>query len=280
MKVTLTNIFLVSLFLFTRGPEIFSALNTNLATVIFSRVLWQENHPAIERQYSLHIASRLLNMAVAPQEAAQILDNSAAYQMIPSMIIAEHYRRQRDLDMAAIWLHRAANATPNPPIQSAIYLPGIIGLAPDGSIVLHGDSPIWHVRRDTKVQAQLTRSDDGISIFTFDRHLTERNRAVLSWNYPFTIPYHHQLSINVKVSDGCSLQIETVIDNTNVRHPIQPHASKIYHGTDKWESLTVAVEGIDLRFIYIVLDLDTDAPDVLLGCTMEFESVVFALDNQ
>jgi len=200
--------------------------------------------------------------------------------MIASVIAAEYYRRQGDTHQTITSLNRAATTASIPSIQKPLLFPARVDLSPDGSIILKGNAPSWEVRRDTKVSTEFVRNMVGTGTFRFEQSPVEQNRAVLSWKYPFDIPYHHQLRFDVRVEQGCLLQIETVIDNQSVRHQLQPEEGTIHAGTNKWEQLTIQAEGTSLRYIYLILDLDPSTEvQPKAECSMEIKSVTFLLDD-
>jgi len=257
------------------------SLNWNLANVVLEHTLWQDGQQATQRQKMLSLAAQFYSATSSDSEVQTtdiVTDHS--YTMISAVIAAEYYRRLGDSHSTAMWLNRAATAEPLPRLQRHILLPANVDLTTDGSIILRGNSPFWEVRPDTRADADIIRKPDGTAILGFKNSSTELNRAVLSWKYPMDIFYHHQLRLDVRATEGCSLVIETVIDDQRVRHQLQPDGSKIYVGVGKWEQLNFVVEGTELHFIDLLLTLDSSSKwSNTADCTMEIASVVFVLDN-
>jgi hypothetical protein len=177
-------------------------------------------------------------------------------------------------------MRRASVAVADPTIQKAILIPSIVALTPDGMLVLKGNSTIWHVRRDVTIPTVLRKTDDDTVQIQFTQSDSLRNRSILSWNYPFSVLYHQWMNLDVKVSKGCSLQVETVIDGQAERRQLQENGGRVYTGTEEWTTLGIPVQGKELQYIYLLLDLDPTTEYLnQTSCTLELRSLYFMFSS-
>lgn len=100
--ITLVSGLLVLLLLYRPLVRSFSK---NLAHVILNQTLWSEEVSASERQNSLSLAGRLLSIAGGePDNSWSTRPSEDSCSMIPSVTLAESYRRQRTPEFTLSWL--------------------------------------------------------------------------------------------------------------------------------------------------------------------------------
>jgi len=259
---------LLSLGLHSVLPTLF----LNVAHVTLNKTLWQEQ-TAIDRQRALSLAAGLFDLARGelPTPYAEIAPEDQC-AMIPSIAIAEHYRRRKDIALAADWLHRAAAAPPYPSPQDAIVLPPAVSVTSQGDIVLDWSARAWHFRADSQPADQALDNVRGWLTISFRNTPGVRDNVIYSWWRSLEVPYWHPLRMRVRIHEGTFLTIET-----NSRAGSKRHLN--YHqGSGQWETFTIPLDDDELRFIYILLK-DPSAEPTVPDYAVDIEPLMLLLDE-
>jgi hypothetical protein len=220
-------------------------LFTNWAYVLlFNKALWQDEQEVSLRQQTLELSAKLLALAGNGEDPPGLAHDSCS--IASALIIAEHYRRENQLDMAAAWLYCAARTEPHPPLQSVLMISPWIELSSQGDITIPFHMG-WQIRRDTLIEAKMSQQENNNATFSSTSEPSRGNRAIFSWNRAFSVANHKTMKLEVNVQEDCALSLETVIDGRNVRY-------FTYLGESQWREFTLSIEGENLEFLYVLLD--------------------------
>jgi hypothetical protein len=257
-------VFWFCLLLLLQGKQLVAAFQQNIANIVIYNSFSQSSLDAASRQRSLAIAATSLGAGLfnEPEAAGDL-------SMIPASLRGLYYHRLGDWDNASIWYGTAAHGEPVPEQQKQLLISPWMELSPTGDFVLDALTKQWHKRTDAATGTKLTWTDRGTLDFGCSEIAEEPKNAVLEWNQAFDIPYHHTLILRAKAEIGTILILETSIDDQLVRH-------LIHRGTGKWENFTVPVEGDHVKYIYVHVREDRDAP--VRSCAGEIDSISFLLD--
>jgi hypothetical protein len=260
------------LFLFARD-RLIPSLSFNLANVVLNRTLWQGNQTAIGRQRVLSLAAGLLE-AGSGEKPGPFTETIVSGQctLIPSMVIADYYRKQKDFVKASTWLRQAASADPYPATQDAILLPGWVRVTPRGDIALDWSSSNWHFRSDSQPANLEVDDDHGWLTISYQNNLEQRDRVIYEWRGPLQIPYWHTLQLRARVHPGAFLTFETH-STAGVQRYIHYH-----QGSGEWEEFIIALNAETLRYMYISLTEPSQDSSVM-DYTVDIEPLTLVLGD-
>jgi hypothetical protein len=261
------------LLLLITGERLVSSFSFNLAGVVLNKTLWRGEQTARDRQEALAMTAKLLEVASGKRSSSSteaVLNKECS--MIPSMVIADDYRRQKDLKKAAFWLHHAATTAPYPSLQHAVLLPGWIQITPQGNLVVDWSISSWHFRSDSQLADLAIDEEYGWLALSYRNKLGQRDKVIYEWKGPLQLSYWHTLQLRARVHPGTYLTFETHSDTGVERH------LNYYGGTGRWETFSIPLNVDKLRYIYI--SISEPSPDSLvLDYAVDIEPLTFLLDE-
>lgn len=270
---SVVGLVLVTMLVSLTGTRLVSSFSLNLAHTVLNKALWQGKQAALERQQMLSLAATLLQISTGEELDSSVRAASDGQcDMIPSMIIAEYYRRQRNVRATAFWLHRAATADPYPAIQDTVAIPAWAYVTPQGDIVLDWSTADWYFRSDSQPADLAFDDENGWLNISYDNKLGHRDIVIYAWRGPLEIRYWHTLHLRARVHPGTFLTFAT-----HSIEGVERHVS--YHrGTGEWKVFTIPLDVDSIRFIYIALREPSSDPDTP-HYAIDIEPLTLLLDD-